>query len=53
MKLIISYQNGRVEMLAVASVDDLQFTGECVIVQFGIGNAQYIQWSDVRSIVIA
>lgn len=53
MKIIISYQYGRVEILSVPFVDDLQFTDESLIIQFGSGNVQYIKWRDIRSIAIA
>lgn len=53
MKLIISYQDGSTEIIAVARCENMEFKSDCIFIEYTAGNAQYIQYRDIRSIVIA
>ena len=53
MKLIISYQDGSTEIIAVARCDYMEFKSDCIVVEYAAGNTQYIQYRDIRSMVIA
>ena len=53
MKLIISYQDGSTEIIAVARCDYMEFKSDCIVIEYAAGNTQYVQYRDIRSIVIA
>ena len=54
MKLIISLQDGSVQMVSVNQLDRISFNGKSILIfsAFREGPIEY-NWVDIRSIVIA